>query len=33
MSKIMVYTHQNCLKKNNGIGHPERKERLETILS
>ena len=33
MSEIIVYTHQNCLKKNNGIGHPERKERLETILS
>ena len=33
MSEIIVYTHQNCLKKNNGTGHPERKERLETVLS
>ena len=33
MSDFIVYTHEACLKKDNGTGHPERKERLETILS
>jgi len=32
MNEINVYFHEDCLKKDNGIGHPERKERLETIL-
>ena len=32
MNEINVYSHEDCLKKNNGIGHPERKERLETVL-
>ena len=30
---MIVYTHEDCLKKFNGNGHPERKERLESILS
>ena len=29
---MLVYTHSDCLLKNNGFNHPERKERLETIL-
>ena len=29
---MLVYTHPECLLKDNGINHPERKERLETIL-
>ena len=32
MEKIIVYTHSDCLAKDNGLNHPERKERLETIL-
>ncbi|MDC0239379.1 histone deacetylase family protein [Candidatus Thioglobus sp.] len=32
MEKIIVYTHSDCLAKDNGINHPERKERLETVL-
>ena len=32
MEKIIVYTHSDCLLKDNGLNHPERKERLETIL-
>ena len=28
-----IYTHNDCLKKFNGNTHPERKERLESILS
>ena len=32
MEKIIVYTHSDCLAKDNGPNHPERKERLETIL-
>ena len=32
MNEINVYSHEDCLKKDNGIGHPERKERLETVL-
>jgi acetoin utilization deacetylase AcuC-like enzyme len=29
---MIVYTHKDCLKKFNGNGHPERKERLESII-
>ena len=29
---MIVYTHEDCLKKFNGNGHPERKERLTSIL-
>ena len=30
---MIVYTHNDCLKKFNGKGHPERKERLDSIIS
>ncbi len=30
---MIIYTHDDCLKKFNGNNHPERKERLESILS
>ena len=33
MEKLTVYSHTDCLSKDNGLNHPERKERLETILS
>ena len=29
---MLVYTHSDCLLKNNGPNHPERKERLKSIL-
>tara|TARA_B110001452_G_scaffold150271_1_gene125057 strand:+ start:1964 stop:2890 length:927 start_codon:yes stop_codon:yes gene_type:complete len=29
---MMVYTHTDCFLKDNGLNHPERKERLECIL-
>jgi len=32
VKKIIVYTHSDCLAKDNGSNHPERKERLETVL-
>ena len=32
MKKIIVYTHSDCLLKNNGLNHPEKKERLQIIL-
>ena len=32
MKKIIVYTHPDCLLKDNGPNHPEKKERLEVIL-
>ena len=32
MEKIRVYSHSACLSKENGEGHPERKERLESVL-
>ena len=32
MEEIIVYFHADCLLKNNGTNHPERKERLEVIL-
>ncbi len=30
---MIVYTHKDCLLKDNGKDHPERKERLESILT
>ena len=30
---MIIYTHNDCLKKFNGNTHPERKERLDSILS
>ena len=30
---MIIYTHNDCLKKFNGHSHPERKERLESILN
>ena len=30
---MIIYTHNDCLKKFNGHTHPERKERLESIIS
>ena len=32
MENIRVYSHSACLTKENGVGHPERKERLESIM-
>ena len=32
MKKIIVYTHSDCLLKDNGLNHPEKKERLQVIL-
>ena len=32
MNDLIVIYHKDCLLKNNGINHPERKERLDTIL-
>ena len=29
---MIVYTHKDCLLKDNGFNHPERKERLDSIL-
>ena len=33
MKKIAVFTHTDCLLKDNGLNHPERKERLQTVLT
>ena len=30
---MIIYTHNDCLRKFNGNNHPERKERLESIIS
>ena len=30
---MIIYTHNDCLRKFNGLNHPERKERLESIIS
>ena len=30
---MLIYTHQDCLLKENGANHPERKERLSSILN
>ena len=32
MKKIIVYTHSDCLLKDNGPNHPEKKERLEIVI-
>ena len=32
MKEIVVYTHSDCLLKDNGPNHPEKKERLEIVL-
>ena len=29
---MLVYTHNDCLIKNNGLNHPERKERILSLL-
>ena len=29
---MLVYTHSDCQLKDNGLNHPERKERLETVI-
>ena len=33
MNNIQIYYHTDCLIKSNGINHPERKERLDSIIS
>ena len=30
---MIIYTHNDCLKKFNGHAHPEKKERLESIIN
>ncbi len=32
MEDITVFSHLDCIAKDNGENHPERKERLEVIL-
>ena len=32
MKKIIVYTHSDCILKDNGLNHPEKKERLQAVL-
>ena len=32
MEDLVVFTHSDCLLKDNGINHPERKERLDTLI-
>jgi len=32
VEKIIVYSHSDCLAKDNGSNHPERKDRLETVI-
>ena len=29
---MIVFKHEDCLLKDNGFNHPERKERIESIL-
>ena len=29
---MLIYRHKDCLLKNNGLNHPERKERIDSIL-
>ena len=29
---MLVYSHIDCLLKDNGFNHPERKERIDSIL-
>ena len=31
MNDLIIYSHSDCFLKNNGVNHPERKERLETL--
>ena len=33
MKKLIIYLHPDCLLKFNGSGHPERKERISTIIN
>ena len=33
MKKLIIYSHPDCLLKFNGSGHPERKERISTIIN
>tara|TARA_Y100001970_G_scaffold294065_1_gene446421 strand:+ start:5131 stop:6066 length:936 start_codon:yes stop_codon:yes gene_type:complete len=33
MNEIFFYTHKDCLLKDNGANHPERKERLDAVIS
>ena len=33
MDNLIFYSHTDCLLKDNGLNHPERKERIETILN
>ena len=30
---MIVFTHNDCLKKFNGQNHPERKERLDSVIN
>ncbi len=30
---MIVFTHEDCLKKFNGLNHPERKERLDSVIN
>ena len=32
MNNLIFYSHADCLLKDNGLNHPERKERLDTII-
>ena len=32
MNNLIVYTHSDCLLQDNGLRHPEKKERLQVIL-
>jgi len=32
MENITVFSHTDCIAKDNGVSHPERKERLEVLL-
>ena len=32
MNNLIFYSHTDCLLKDNGLNHPERKERLNTII-
>ena len=29
---MLIYTHSDCKLKDNGFNHPERKERLDTVI-
>tara|TARA_B100001123_G_C15263355_1_gene1007449 strand:+ start:422 stop:1363 length:942 start_codon:yes stop_codon:yes gene_type:complete len=33
MEKIIIYSHSDCLLKENGPNHPEKKERLSTVIN